>query len=90
MTLVGRLESLRAAELDFEGRQGCAAGFPEGPRHGSHQSEARRACIAEVVGSNTVRSTGIYVCLAITGLVIVIGTQAVGVILVISAQVAVA
>ena len=31
-----------------------------------------------MVGSNTVRSTGIYVCLGITGLVIVIGTQAVG------------
>ena len=43
-----------------------------------------------VVGWNPIRSTGIYVCLAITGLVIVIGTQAVGVILVISARVPVA
>ena len=53
------------------------------------QSEERRTRIAEVVGSHPFRSTGIYVCSAITGLVIVIGIQAVGVILVILAQVAV-
>ena len=46
------------------------------------QSEERRNRIAEVVGSSPIRSTGIYGSLAITGLVIVIGIQAAGVILV--------
>lgn len=49
----------------------------------------RGTWIREIVGSNPIRSNGIYVSLAITSLVIVIGIPAAGVMLVISAQVAV-
>lgn len=50
------------------------------------QLDGHGTWIAEIVGSNPIRSNGIYVRLAITGLVIVIGIQPAGVILVIPAR----